>query len=230
MDSSELCWSFQPQSLIYLVGPSQVGKSEFALRCLQDNAALLGGSESNKPLSLTYLYNFHNPMVHKISQLPLPNVVVRQGLDPAIIETPEDYFGMPQKGLGHILVIDDLGTESANSPAVTRLFTQGVHHLNLTIIIINHSIFFEGKERKLQQQQATYMVLFKSPRSLDSVCRLSQQLGGLGSLKALKFAFSCICAQDYTPLVIDLSKDTDQQLMLVSNILPEQYPVVVYTE
>lgn len=222
-------WYFQPNSSIYLVGMSGCGKSSFALKLLENHCALLGGSPENPPKSITYLYNIHNPMVDIISHLP--NSTVRQGLDPEIINTPEKFFGTPTekqlKHLGHVLIVDDLGVEFSDSPAFTKLFTQGVKHLGITLIVMVHSLFFPGKDRKLQQNNANYIVLFKSPRALASVAHMSRQLA-IGNPKKLLFAYQSICELEYIPLIVDLGIQTHPELMLVSHIFPDQYPVNVY--
>lgn len=235
MQQDELAWDFAPQSLIYITGPTQAGKSEFVLRLLQDNARMLGGSPDNPPISLTYLYGIHSPMVHRITQLPLPSVKVFQGLDSQVIDGVETYFSAqvepdensPPK-LRHILVLDDLAQEASDSVAVTRLLTQGIHHLGITVIFLTHSIFFDAKQRKLQQQQASYFVLFRSPRSMESVIRLGRQIS-FPSIEGLRYGYQSINALHYTPLVIDLHKDTNPEISILSHIFPEQYPVSVYT-
>ena len=227
----EQMWNFVPDSIVYLTGPTGAGKSEFILHLLSNQYSLLGGDPLNPPSSITYCYGFHSSIISRISLL-YPEIRLHQGLDKDMLSSPETYFSAKKnltESLHNLLIIDDLGPECAESIAFTRLLTQGSHHLNITIIIVTHSLFFEGKQRKLQMQQASYFVLFKSPRSTDSVARMSSQIATV-SPQLVKYAFKTICQLEYIPLIIDVHKATNSDLTLLSHILPEQYPITVYSD
>lgn len=228
--NQDLIWKFLPDSIIYVSGQTGAGKSTFLLSLLADNAAMLSGSAEFPP-NIIYCYGMHSEMVHKLSKSPL-NIKLIQGLDKTLLDHPEDFFspraeGTPKDVLQNLIVFDDLAISTANSASFTRLLTEAVHHRSVSCIVATHSWFFEGKFRRLQMSQASYFVSFKSPRSMDSVCRLAQQLS-LVSRKAAKAAFQHISMLEYTPLIMDAHKDTPPQLTLLSGILPHQYPITVY--
>lgn len=225
-----LDWKFLPDTIIYLCGQTASGKSTFLAALLENDARLLSGSSSHPP-NVFYCYGMHSPMVHTLSQSPL-DIKLVQGLDANLLENLEDHLhprpsNVSPDILHNLIIFDDLAIPTANSAAFTRLLTEGVHHRSTTVIVICHSWFFDGKFRRLQMSQGSYFVTFRSPRSMDSVCRLAQQLS-LVSRKSVKEAFKHICSLNYIPLIIDAHKDTHPQLSLISNILPEQYPVTVY--
>ena len=222
-----------------VIGPSSSGKSSFALKLLENEASALGGGN---PYSVTYLHGFHSSTIAKLKAMPLScPLIIRQGLDPEIVEEPEAYFGRlvpvtesreqreDPNVLGHVLILDDLAIEAAKSPAFTRLLTQGTHHLKITLIFLAHSLFHAGKERSLQQQQASYFVLFKSPRAVNSILTLGSQM--CLPKNELKNAYSSISKLDYVPLILDLHKSTPPELSILSHVLPEsaEQPIYVYS-
>ena len=220
-------WKFQPNSIIYIIGPTGSGKSEFIKQLLANNASMLS-AEPGTRLNMHLWYGMYSNFVQHVAE-NFPEAKLHEGLNYNVLDNLEETF-KPQpdsSGLHNLIICDDLGPAVGNCPQFNRLITMGVHHLQITVIIVCHRLFEDGKYRKLQMENANYFVIFKSLRALDSLVRLATQLS-LVSTSLLKFAFADICKQDYTPLVLDIHKSTDPDLCLVSSILPHQFPVVAY--
>lgn len=239
MENSPVIWSILPDSVVYLVGPTASGKTEFALKLCSNASSMLSSSPNRKTPSgsVNYWYNIHSSAVLKMESI-FPNVKLHQGLPSSILSDPSKYFSPRSSksiddaspvGLHNLVVVDDLALECAESANFTRFLTQCVHHLDISVIILVHSLFFEGKYRKLQMAQASYFILFRAPRSMGSLASLAGQMS-LTSPNLLKYAFADICTKEYIPLVIDVHKNTDPELTLLSHIFPNQYPICVYQE
>ncbi len=64
---------------------------------------------------------------------------------------------------------------SANSE-LQRVFTQYVHHRNLSAIYIVQNLFVQGKSSRTISLNANYMILFKNPRDVNQVAMLRRQM------------------------------------------------------
>ena len=64
-------------------------------------------------------------------------------------------------GKHHIICLDDLQQEVANSKGATKLFTQLSHHNNLSIIYLNQYLFYQGKCMRTLNLNTDYTILLK---------------------------------------------------------------------
>ena len=198
---------------------------------------MLGGGVGQGPVSVTYLYGFHSKTVDILPEFvatqmgPETRLYMNKGLDPDVVTEAETFFvggeERPEGSLRHILIVDDLGMEVAASPAFTTLLTQGTHHRQITILIISHALFHEGKERRMQHLQSSYTILFKSPRALSSVKSLAGQMQLSG--QAIDSGYRHISEFSHQPLILDYHKDTPPSLSILSHVLPEDEKLFVYT-
>ena len=70
------------------------------------------------------------------------------------------YKGM--KGVEeNLLIIDDLMTQCHSDERMTRLFSVGSSHKNLSVIFIVHNLFHQGKEMRNISLNTHYIILFK---------------------------------------------------------------------
>ena len=69
----------------------------------------------------------------------LPNIQFIAGL-------PEDWSDLIDPDVKNLLILDDLMSECGNDPEVTKLFTRGSHHLNVSMINIVQNLFHQSKE------------------------------------------------------------------------------------
>ena len=61
-------------------------------------------------------------------------------------ERPEDWTEAIDPTRRNLVVLDDLMQECGNDPGITKLFTQGSHHRNLSVIYIVQNLFHRSKE------------------------------------------------------------------------------------
>jgi hypothetical protein len=118
-----------------------------------------------------------------------------------------------------LLIVDDFMTE-CNSQ-ITKLFTKGSHHRNLSIWFLMQNFFHTGKEIRSITLNAHYIILFKNPRDKQQVKVLGRQMFD-SDYQVMEEAFGDATAQPHGYLLVDLKQDTPEHLRLRANILPGQ--------
>jgi cellulose biosynthesis protein BcsQ len=107
--------------------------------------------------------------------------------------------------------------KSDQGSSITKLFAQGSHHRNLTIIYIVQNIFNQSKEMRNVSLNSHYLVLFKNPRDKTQARTLGQQMfpSNPGFLLA---AYEDAVKQRYGYLLIDLHPSSDDRLRVRTGI------------
>ncbi|KAL8618577.1 hypothetical protein ACOMHN_021846 [Nucella lapillus] len=126
-------------------------------------------------------------------------------------------------GKRRLLVLDDLMTET--DERVTKLFTKGSHHKNMSIIYITQILFSKNKKSRTIHLNSNYIVLFKNPRDATQITFLARQMMP-GRTKLMLDAYKDATTQPHGYLVVDLKQDTSDLYQLRTNIFPREVQVV----
>ena len=118
-----------------------------------------------------------------------------------------------------LLVIDDQMDRADKS--VTRLFTKGSHHRNISVIYIVQNLFDKNKEHRTISLNAHYLVLFKNPRDGSQIDHLAKQMYP-GKAKYVRDAFNKATRDPYGYLLVDLKQTTPDLFRLRGKIFPEE--------
>jgi ABC-type lipoprotein export system ATPase subunit len=124
-----------------------------------------------------------------------------------------------------LLILDDLMDELSSSDQLSKLFTKGSHHRNISIIFILQNLYPKGKSFRNISLNAQYIVLYKNPRDKLQISRLGQQMG---IFKTLSEAFKDATSEPYGYLLIDLKPDCPEHLRLRTKIFPSDNHTIVY--
>ena len=89
---------------------------------------------------------------------------------------PEDIEDRFDGNKCNLLIIDDLMTKCHSDERLTRLFSVGSHHKNLSIILFVHNMFHQGKEMRNINLNSNYLLLFKNPRDNQQITTLTRQM------------------------------------------------------
>jgi hypothetical protein len=138
---------------------------------------------------------------------------------------PEDLDSAFNPQHRNLVVIDDLMTEAHSDQRMTRLFSVGSHHRNLSIIFIIHNLFHYGKEMRTLSLNSHYLILFKNPRDHLQIATLARQMYP-GKSQFLIEAFEDATKQPHGYILIDLKPQTEEELRIRSNILPSDKMIV----
>lgn len=122
-----------------------------------------------------------------------------------------------------LIVVDDLMAETDDR--VTKLFTKGSHHRNISVIYIVQNLFNKNKENRTISLNSQYMVLFKNPRDASQINHLAKQMYP-GHTKFMQEAFENATIAAYGYLLVDLKQDTPEHMRLRTNIFPGEVQYV----
>lgn len=139
---------------------------------------------------------------------------------------PEDIESTFKSSENNLLVIDDLMTQCHSDERMTRLFSVGSHHLNLSIIFIVHNLFHQGREMRNMSLNSHYIILFKNPRDNQQIATLARQMKP-GKWRHVVEAFEDATSEAHGYLLLDMKPTTPEQIRLRTKILPNT-PTIVY--
>lgn len=196
-----------------VAGPSKAGKTIFVKKLIDSKDSMI----KHDLRKIWWFYAENQPIYDTLTT----NVEFIQGLpDKTIFQS---FNGQPQ-----LVILDDLMQETKNNALLTRLFTRGCHHWNISVIQIVQNAFFEGL--RTSRINSDYLVLFKNPADRSYVNVLARQLFPTNSKYFLE-AYSDATLQPHGYLFVDLTQYTPDQYRLKTDIfnstptlyLPENY-------
>ncbi len=114
---------------------------------------------------------------------------------------------------------------SANSE-LQRVFTQYVHHRNLSAIYIVQNLFVQGKSSRTISLNANYMILFKNPRDVNQVAMLGRQMYP-GNTKYFMECYHDAVNQPFSYIMIDYKAKTPEQYRLRTGLLSDRQVVYI---
>lgn len=122
-----------------------------------------------------------------------------------------------------LVILDDLMSETDDR--VTKLFTKGSHHRDVSIIYIVQNLFGKNKEQRTISLNSHYLVVFKNPRDASQVTHLGKQMYP-GKLKYVQEAFKDATSRPHGYLLFDLRQETPDHMRLRTRIFPSDQQVV----
>lgn len=126
-------------------------------------------------------------------------------------------------GESTLLVIDDLMGETDSR--ITRLFTRGSHHRNVSVLYLVQNMFSKNKEHRTISLNCHYLVIFKNPRDASQIENLSKQMYP-GKSRFMREVYKNATEPPHGYLLIDLRQGTPDHLRLRTNIFPNEHQVV----
>jgi len=123
-----------------------------------------------------------------------------------------------------LVVIDDLFLEAAESKDVSNLFTKISHHREVCIVFLTQNLFYQSKQQRNRALSTHYLILFKNPRDLTSIRVIASQIGLVG----LKDVYFDATQRPHSYILLDFHQSTPDEIRFRTNILPSQYPIIVY--
>ena len=185
---------------ISLVGPGESGKSQLICQGLKNDAF------QPKFDKILFFYQ-HFPPLYDVMLKEIENIEFVQGVNFDFFDSPEN------NGTKYLLIFDDSCQEICNSREFEKIAVAG-RHRGLSTIYIKHNLFHKSKLGRDIELQNTHIVLFKSPRDVLQLGRLSVQLG----LRLLLVDwYKDATSVPFGHLLIDLSPRTDDRLRYCTN-------------
>lgn len=171
------------------------------------------------PSQVVYCYGIYQTLYDDM-QVTLPEwFSLHKGLP-----TEEELDEMTD-GRHKLLILDDLLQDVVKSLQMERLFTQGVHHRNISIIFVSQNMYAQSRCARTINLQMHYIVLFRHLRDVSQVMYLGRQLYPSRRNVLLEAYRDCVKTR-YGYIVIDLSPHSQDKYRLRSRIFPGEDPVI----
>ena len=185
-------------------GPSGSGKSSLIKSIIEENVI------EPRPNKIVWLYAEDQPLYKSLKDDNRVEFI--KGI-------PDDLESQFDIRDNNVLILDDLMTQLHSDERLTRLFSVGSHHKNLSVVFIIHNLFHQGKEMRTLSLNSHYIILFKNPRDRLQISTLARQMYP-GKSKYLVEAFENATTGAYGYLLIDLKPTTAEILRIRTGILP----------
>ena len=158
---------------ISLVRPGESGKSQFIYQWLKNDTF------QPKFDKFLFFYQHFQPL-YVVMLKEIENIEFVQRVNLVLIDSLENT------GTKYLLIFEDSRQELCNSREFEKIAVAG-RHRGLSTIYIKHNFFHKSKLGRDIELQNTHIVLFKSPRDVLQVGRLSVHLGlGLSLVDCVK--------------------------------------------
>jgi len=191
--------AFKTPCGIHIIGPTMSGKSTLTKQLIENASKMF----NPPPERIVYCYS-----VWQKQFLSIKNCEFVLGLEKVL---DESFFN---PNVANLVVLDDLMDAVCENKRAASLFTQGIHHKNLSVIFLAQNLYKQGKAMRDIVLNTQYMILFKSVRDVQQIKYLAKQLGLSHLLEAYKKAIK----QSYGYLVINLRPETPDILRLQSHL------------
>jgi hypothetical protein len=112
-----------------------------------------------------------------------------------------------------LVIIDDLMSECGSE--ISKLFTKGSHHRNLSVCFLMQNFFHQSKEIRTITLNAHYIILFKNPRDKQQIATLARQMYGNRDAQVMEQAFVMATNEPHGYLLVDLKQSTPDHLRVV---------------
>lgn len=208
-------WKFIHPFTARFVGPTACGKTTFLKQVIEQrlihpwpNKIFYFYGSSWQSGTFDYLEKIHD--VHFI-----------KGFDESIVSDNNSQQST-------LVICDDLIMELRNSEAAANLFMRGSHHLNMSVIFIEQSLFPKGKQSVSMKQNTHYIVIFKSPADALGVATLARQMFPQQRGRYMIDSFHDCTKEPFSYLIVDSKQSTPDEIRLITNVTDEKNHPLVY--
>jgi hypothetical protein len=191
-----------------VAGPTGCGKTEFVARLIRHVEVTV----LPPPQRIVWSYGEWQPAYEDLKD----GVEFVEGR----MEVPDHVYGPT------LFVVDDQMSET--DARLTRLFTRGSHHRNISVVYVVQNLFAKNKEHRTISLNAHYLVLFKNPRDASQIDTLGRQMYP-GDARFFREAYEDATKRPYGYLLIDLKQDQHDDVRLRTGLFPGE-PCYVYAK
>jgi len=192
-------------------GPTMSGKTQFVVNLLKYDMF------KPSPQRIIWCYSKDQPLYQTLQDRH-PNLELVHG-------TPTDLMKSLDPKVTNLVILDDQMSKVGSDKELGELFTEGSHHLNLSVIYIVQNLFDKGSQHRKVSLNTQYFVIFKNPRDSGQIRAMASQMYGKNS-KFLVEAYSDATSEKYGYLVIDMRQDTDDKYRVRTKIFPSETCVI----
>jgi DNA polymerase III delta prime subunit len=211
---------FKNPSSFILAGPSQSGKTTFALNLLRQIDDMFTTPQCGQ--NVIYYYK---EWQDTLADFKAENIVHQWVNDlPSVDDFKERTLPYKDNG-GSIVIIDDFA-QNLNADIAT-IFTVLCHHYNATVILLTQNIFTKNPVFREISLNAIYIVLFKNPRDSSQISYYARQFKP-GNSRPVMEAFRECTKLPHSYMLFDHHQLTPENLRMRSHIFVSQWPMKVW--
>lgn len=201
-----------------IYGPTGSGKTRWVRRLIENSETVC----EPPPRRIIYIYSIWQPIFADFRRM---GVELVKGLSEGLMDQFDGSVPV-------WIILDDVMNEAMESDEVSKMFTQGSHHLNLSIIFIVQNLFMRSKRSDRAQsiyKNVHYGVYFNNPRDKTIMVNFAKQFAPKKSDALLK-TFNWITQTPYNPMVIDFKQDTPEEVRIMSNVFgdPPSHALLIH--
>ena len=183
-----------------IAGPSQSGKTQLALRIIDNRASFFNCSIRR----VVWCYGIYQTVL--MSELMRRNVITQS--EPIHTSNIQPF---------DLIIMDDMLDVTRTSQDVTAMFTKAAHHKPCFIIFITQNLFPGGKEARTRSLNTHYYILFKNPRDKSQIDFLARQIAPRKS-KALIDVFEAATTPAHGYLFCDFTQECPDTYRFRTNL------------
>ena len=194
-------------STYLLAGPTGSGKTYFVCRVLKERLIF------PFPSRIIWIYSEWQPAYELIRKC-IPTIEFLKG--PISAKLYESILPVQC----NLLVLDDQMTEGGKtSNELSKLFVQGSHHKNLSVMYLVQNLFDKGKQHRTVSLNSHYTIIFKNPRDNIQPGILGRQMFP-HKWKEFVEAYNDATSKAYGYIVVDFRQETDEPLRVRTSVFP----------
>ena len=202
---------FKHPTTTVLAGPTQCGKTHFLIRAIREQCF------KPEPQRIVWVFGEMQTAYEQLAR-EVPSIEFVKGFTNELYETFDPR-------VRNLLILDDQMENKAahkrGDNAVTKFFTQGSHHRNLTVVYIVQNLFNQDASMRTISLNTHYMVLFKNPRDATQIRTLSQQMYP-DNPRMLVEAYRDATSQPYGYLLLNLRPEACDALRILTDVFAKQ--------
>ena len=164
-----------------------------------------------RPQKIIWLYKRWQPLYGEILKSVTPRVEFIKGI-PDNIES-DDFINPTVRNL---IIFDDLAAACNKDSRIGDLFTEGSHHRNLSVMVLNQNLYHS--KSPTERRNCQYLILFKNPMDKQAVMTLARQMYP-GKTSIFLDKFDEATAKPYHYLLVDLIANTEEKSRFQNNVL-----------
>ena len=117
---------------------------------------------------MLYCYGVYQPLFNEMSE-SITNISFHEGL-------PNELDNFAKDSKHSLVTLDDLVDDVVRHTDMQKLFTQGAHHLRLSVLFITHNCFQQVKCSRTISLNTHDLILFRNMRDGQQIVSFGKQL------------------------------------------------------
>lgn len=200
--NSKMAYVICHPTTIIVSGPTMCGKTNFVSRLIKSSII------QPVPQQVIWVYKHWQPIYDTLNSV-------------SFVKATEGILGSIRERLNpqtrSILVLDDVMSLAAKGSDLSKLFTEGAHHLNCTVIYIVQNLFEKGN--RTASINTHYFVLFKNARDCSQIRSFASQLAPTQVREVINL-FEKTTAAPFSYLLVNCHPLTPEKYRFATGILP----------